>query len=113
MPFTNTALDAMLNGITPTHVSLHTADPGDSGANEVTGGTYARQAATFDASSGQARALSGDEVFDVPAGTTVTHAGVWASATFLASIDLTDEAFAADGTYRLLAASTSLTIGNV
>jgi hypothetical protein len=31
------------------YISLHTADPGETGASEVAGGSYARQQAAFDA----------------------------------------------------------------
>lgn len=34
------------------YLALHTADPGETGTNEVVGGSYARQAVTFNASSG-------------------------------------------------------------
>lgn len=59
------------------YVSLHTADPGETGANEVTGGSYARQVATFGAAASGTTSNSGDLSFtDMPAAT-VTHVGVW------------------------------------
>jgi hypothetical protein len=44
--YTDNAKDGMLGQVRGriTHLSLHTASPGDSGANEVTGGGYARAA---------------------------------------------------------------------
>ena len=33
--------------VTAVYVSLHTGDPADTGANELTGGSYARQAGSF------------------------------------------------------------------
>jgi hypothetical protein len=51
----NTWTDAEKNAIADaeaariTHISLHTADPGTTGASEATGGSYARQAVTFNA----------------------------------------------------------------
>ncbi len=50
----NSILDKVLKNtnFTPDatiYVSLHTGDPGDNGANEVTGGTYGRQSCAFDA----------------------------------------------------------------
>jgi len=51
------------------YVSLHTADPGTTGANEATGGSpaYARKLSTWTASAG---VVSGTQVtVDVPAGT--------------------------------------------
>lgn len=77
-------LDAVFNNISfavPTpHVSLHTADPGEDGANECTGGSYVRQAGSFGAAAGGA--VSNDaliEFTDMPA-CTLTHAGVWDAA---------------------------------
>ena len=40
--------------ITTPYISLHTADPGETGASECTGGSYARQAGSFGAASGGA-----------------------------------------------------------
>jgi len=96
--FLNAALrGATLTGITP-RVSLHTADPGLTGANEVTGDAYARQAATFGApatgGTGRQVANSAAVTFaslDSATSRTVTHAGVWDAATlgnFLYRIDL-------------------------
>lgn len=62
--------------------SLHTADPGATGASEVTGGSpaYARVAVTWTAggTDGVATATLAS-AFDVPAATTVTHLGLWTS----------------------------------
>lgn len=41
MSFVTTAKDSMLNALTITQISAHTGFPGATGANEVTGGTYA------------------------------------------------------------------------
>jgi len=83
----NELLDALLNngsfaGGATVYVSLHTADPGEAGANEVAGGSYARQA-----SGGFAAAASGttdnDAIIDftlMPA-ETMTHAGIWDAVT--------------------------------
>lgn len=106
----NLALNALkgTNPTTPiTHASLHTASPGDTGANEVTGGSpaYARKAIAFNAaSSGAMDDSTNGAVFDVPASTTVTHCGFWSASTagtFLGYADITDETFAAQGTYTL------------
>ena len=62
--------------------SLHTADPGATGASEVTGGNpaYARVAITWTAGAtdGVATATLATP-FDVPASTTITHIGLWSS----------------------------------
>jgi hypothetical protein len=58
----NKILDAIFNNValavTTPFVSLHTADPGETGASEVAGGSYARQAGSFGA------AASGDVTND-------------------------------------------------
>ena len=62
-------------------VSLHTADPGETGANEVSGGSYARQTITFNAAaSGLVDNVAQEDFTSMPA-VTVTHIGVWDSAT--------------------------------
>lgn len=61
----------------PIRLSVHTADPGATGANEVTGGSYARQAAGYNTASGGACALAAAVNFaGMPAGT-FTHVGIW------------------------------------
>lgn len=58
-------------------VSLHTGNPGTTGANEATGGdpAYARQSVTMGAPVNGV-STSDQVIFDVPAGT-YTHFGVW------------------------------------
>ena len=105
MPFTTPGLNALVSGLIAagTRISLHTADPGTTGASEVTGGTYARVATTWGSpASGSA---AGSEVsLNVPAGTTVTHWGLWSAATggtFLFGGALAAaEAFGAAGTQK-------------
>jgi hypothetical protein len=61
-------------------VSLHTATPGTTGASEVTGGTYARVAVTWTASTGgSAASNSGALSINLPASTTATHFGIWST----------------------------------
>lgn len=105
----NKWLDALRNtsfAVTTVYASLHTASPGDTGANEVSGGSpaYARKSVTFSAASAGAIDSSNAPVFDVPASTTVTHVGFWDASTagnFLGYSDVTDEVFAGQGTYTL------------
>ena len=80
----NELLDAVFNAgafsVTTPYVSLHTADPGETGASEVSGGSYARQAGSFSVASGGAVENDANINFtDMPA-TTVTHVGVWDAA---------------------------------
>lgn len=114
--FSTGAKNTMLDAITYAQASLHTGDPGGSGtANEVAGGSpaYARKNITVNAASGGSRALNANVAFDVPAGTTVTHVGYWASGpTFLGSDPVTNEAFGAQGTYTLLASGTTFAIND-
>ncbi|MFX4261032.1 phage tail fiber protein [Pelotomaculum propionicicum] len=90
MPFTtataNKILDKILRGVdftpaTNLYISLHTADSGDNGANEVTGGSYARQAITFNAANSKhADNPSQIEFAGMPA-CTITHVGLWSAST--------------------------------
>ena len=124
MALTTAAKNALLNtavgggetlGDQATHVSLHTADPGTTGANEATGGSpaYARQAITWAAASGGAIGLSAQETFDVPGSTTVSHFGLWDASTagnFIGGGALSAaETFAAQGTYTLTDVTVTLT----
>ena len=61
-------------------LSLHTANPGTTGASEATGGApaYARKATVVTATSGTG--TSTQVTFDVPAGT-YTHFGTWSAST--------------------------------
>jgi hypothetical protein len=112
----NTAKNLMLDalGAVAVFASLHTADPGTTGTSEVSGGSpaYARKAITWNAASGADLDNNANPTFDVPAGTTVTHFGLWSAAsagTFYGSGDITDETFAGQGTYTLTDADVTLT----
>jgi hypothetical protein len=65
------------------YLSLHTADPTDAGTGaEVSGGSYARQAITFNAAHATAGTIdnsSVEEFTNMPA-CTVSHIGVWDAA---------------------------------
>lgn len=60
-------------------LSLHSASPGTTGANELSGGGYARQSYTVGTAS--AGSVSNTNAIAVPnAGTTaVTHIGIWSA----------------------------------
>lgn len=79
--FTTDAKNAMLGGLTFSAASLHTAYPGTTGANEVSGGSYARQVPSVAAASGAVRTASANS-WSVPA-TTVRWVGYWNGTTFL------------------------------
>lgn len=75
--FNNSAAPA----VTTPYVSLHGGDPGETGANEITGGSYARQAGSFGAASAGAVSNTASISFtDMPADT-ITHVGIWISNT--------------------------------
>lgn len=112
MPYTTTAKNRMLEALrAPTTgiatASLHSADPGATGASEISGGTpaYARKAVAFNAAAGAVIGqTTSDPVFDVPAGATVAFVGYWSgegTPVFLASDAVTSETFGAQGTYTL------------
>ena len=79
--FTTSAKNNMLDALQLTLSSLHTAFPGQTGLNEVTGGSpaYARKTITVAAASGEQRLTSASVTFDVPA-TTVRWVGFWNTA---------------------------------
>jgi hypothetical protein len=83
-------LNATLNGtaftaVNDPYVSLHTADPTDAGTGaEVTGGSYARTAASFATASGTSGLVATDADVTFPTATsswgTVGWIGLWDSA---------------------------------
>lgn len=114
MGFTAGTRDVMLDQLDTlgTHASLHTADPGTTGASEVTGGApgYARKAITWAAASAGSKTLTASVTFDVPGGVTVTHCGTWSASsggTFRGGGALpVPESWGAQGTYTLNLAAT-------
>jgi hypothetical protein len=90
-----------------THIALF-----DDGV-EITGGSpaYARQAVTWTAPSNGLVRPDGNLAFDIPAGATVDEWRGFSAdtgGTDYGGEDLTPEAFAGQGTYTLLAASTGI-----
>jgi hypothetical protein len=106
MGFTNAAKNAAVDGIAAaaTYLSLHTADPGTTGASEVTGGTYARVATSWSASSAGSKPGSATTL-NVPASTTIGWWGLWTAAsggTFHYGGTIpASEAYGSAGTYVL------------
>lgn len=60
-------------------VSLHTADPGTTGASEVSGGSYARVAVSWNSASGGSVTNSGALSINLPASTTAAYFGIWSA----------------------------------
>jgi hypothetical protein len=115
--FVEAALNPAVDAITAlvTHVSLHTGDPGSTGASEVAGGSpaYGRQGVTYTAADDGQAAIDAVEEFNIPASTTVTHFGLWTASTagtFLGGFALSaNETFTNQGVYRLTSQTVSIT----
>lgn len=84
MPLTNASKETAATAVTGlgNFISLHTADPGTTGASEATGGApaYARQPTTWTAGASDGVVNGSEVTIDLPAGT-YTHFGVWSDAT--------------------------------
>ena len=113
MALTDAAKNLMLDALAAAadYVSLHSADPGGTGANEISGGTpaYARQSVSWVGASGGVLTAATQPVLDVGAGTTVAYGGLWSDVgggTFYGSALLVTEVFGAQGTYTI----TSITV---
>lgn len=109
MALTTATRDAVMDGTAIatlcTHASLHTADPGSTGTSEVAGGSYARLAITWSAASAGSKTLTAAVTIQVPAGTTITHFGLWSAisvGTFRGGAALAaSQTYATAGTYDL------------
>lgn len=108
MGATTAVKNAMLDAVTVTQMSLHSGDPGTTGANEISGGSpaYARKNVTLGAASGGVRSVASPPSFDVPGGVTISHWGLWNGSTFLwggtlknAGGSATTEPYTNQGTY--------------
>jgi hypothetical protein len=113
MPYSILGKNLMLNALAPGFVSLHSADPGENGVNEISGGSpaYARKASTWNVASGGSMDNSNVPVFDVPAGGKVLYVGFWSLVTggvFYGAALVTEENFGGQGTYTLTDADLDL-----
>lgn len=82
MPFTESSVNLALNAIASTigFVSLHNANPGNTGANEIAGVT--RQPTTYNtAANTQSTIVAGVPFSNVPANQTVWWVGLWTAQT--------------------------------
>lgn len=84
--YENKILDHMLRGtaFTPpatVYLSLHSADPGETGTSEISGGGYARQAISWNAPSAGSMTNSADINFTNMPAVTVTHVAIWDAST--------------------------------
>ena len=82
-----TVLNSLTGGGTPiSYVSLHTADPADTGGSEVTGGAYARMGpVAFTDSGNNPTTAANNAIITFPAATaawgTINFFGVWSAPT--------------------------------
>lgn len=81
MPLSTAAKNLMLNYLATqaTFVALHSSYPGDTGLNELSGGSpaYARKAKTWNAAAAASMSDSNFPTFDIPAGSTVGYISTW------------------------------------
>jgi len=112
--FTNAIFHPMLSAAAETAVeaSLHTGDPGATGANEVSGGDYERVPVSWN-SPADGQIVADDElVFAVPAlnNDDATHVGLWdSSGTWLGPAPLaTPQPFPTPGTLTVEPATLSM-----
>lgn len=106
MALNNNAKNAMLSGLAgvATYASLHDDDPGATGDNELSGGSYARKQVTWDSPANGEMALVTQPEFDVPATSTVKYMGLWSAAssgTFYGYGPVDEESFANAGKYKV------------
>lgn len=107
MALTDAAKTIMLNalGQAAVSVSLHTSDPLTTGVNEVTGGSYVRQAISWNSpQAGGTMAAAVNPLFNVPGGITVNYWGLWKSdgITFLGGGPVSNpETYVGAGTFTL------------
>lgn len=93
---------AVAYGTNAAYASLHSADPGTTGASEIAGGSpaYARKALTWAAGTVDG-VVTASVTFDVPASVGITHAGIWTAAsggTFLDKVVAAYSSQTAQGT---------------
>jgi hypothetical protein len=74
-------LDAVFNNsayaVATPYISLHTGNPGETGASEAAGGSYARQAGSFGAAAAGQVANDAAISFTAMPASTITHVGIW------------------------------------
>lgn len=103
--------------VTTVYIALSTADPGETGDSEVTGGSYARKSITFNAAANPGGTISNsaDILFVGMPAVTVTHVCLWDALTSgnpLWSGALTASKTLNEGdSFQLIAGSVTATLG--
>ena len=107
MPLTAASKETAATAVTAlgNYVSMHTADPGTTGASEATGGApaYARKQTTWTAGSSDGVVPGSEVTIDLPAGT-YTHFGIWTAATggtFVGGGSITSTTLSAQGQIKV------------
>jgi hypothetical protein len=108
----NTAWQAIIDALT--HISLHSADGGTTGANETTAGRVAVTEADFTVSAGGVTLNAGKAFTGGAASGAVTHIGLWVGSTYYGTEKITtgDLVFNAAGQYTLDAVTLTGTSGS-
>lgn len=108
MPLTTNAIKqdlANAYGNAAAYASLHTGNPGSTGALEISGGSPAYARAPLVWTPGSGGTVTATATFNIPASTTVTYAGLWTAmsgGTFLDAGPLSNSAtFATQSQYTL------------
>jgi hypothetical protein len=108
------ASHASYSGNSSLFLSLHTADPGDTGASEYTTYTGNRPSISFGGASSASASSTAQIDFASMGATTITHVGVWSAATagtFKGGGALTSSRTTASGdTLRFIAAAVTATL---
>ncbi len=76
--FSDAGVNYALNAESDEWFGLNSASPGITGANEIAGGSYQREATTWSGAAGSSRPGS-QIVVNVPAGVSITHFSVWSA----------------------------------
>lgn len=95
------------------YASLHTADPGETGASEASGGSYARQAITWNAAASGSMTNNGAINFTVMPAATITGIGIWDAASngnFLWGGTTTSKTTNAGDTYQIPSAALTVSV---
>ena len=113
MPYSVAAKNKMLEALGVATLSLHSANPGGTGTNELVGGTpaYGRKpVAAATAAANGSKLVSGTVTFDIPAGSAVAFIGQWAGDGTWLGYDAADavENYVAQGTYHVTSTTDDL-----
>ncbi len=106
MPFTPTADTTAITAVknAAAFISIHTADPGTTGASELSGGSYARVATTWGTVT-NGSVTGSAVVLNIPASSAISYWGLWTAGTggtfYYGGTLAAAESFGVAGTYTL------------